>query len=472
MDKPGKDDVITLTIDDIASDVGGIGRFNGEYVVFVPQTVPGDQITAKIRKTKKKYAEARLLEITGPSPYRVIPECEYFGECNGCKMQNTLYGKQLSIKRKIVSDAFERIGGFQDLSVPDVIGSENIYFYRNKLEFSFSNDRWLTREDMQNENADRSFALGYHIPGFIDKIIDIKKCYLQSEISGRILNATRDFFKSRGTGIYSTKTHSGYLRFLVIRQSANTNDLMINLITHTEDPSLIEEYSVELSSKFPEVTTLINSISTTKAQVAMADNFNVIFGNGYIEEKIGNYRFKIMPNSFFQTNSKQCEVLFSNVLHIADLKPDDDVLDLYCGCGAISLFISKLVKTVYGVELNNDSIEMAKINAALNSVSNCNFEAADVKEFLERFEKNSGKGKRFETIILDPPRSGIHPGAAESLLKYGAKKIIYVSCNPATQARDVQMLSSKYNITAIQPVDMFPHTFHIENIVKLELKQF
>lgn len=469
MDKPRKDDVITLTIDDIASEGNGIGRFNGEYVVFVPQTVPGDLISAKIRKTKKKYSEAKLLEVTKPSPFRVTPECEYFGACNGCKMQNVQYSKQLEIKRKIVKDAFERIGGFENLNVPGVIGSENIYFYRNKLEFSFSNDRWLTIEDMQNENADRSFALGYHIPGFIDKIIDIRKCYLQSEVSGRILNVTRDFFKSRGTSVYSTKIHSGYLRFLVIRQSANTNDLMVNLITHTDEPALIAEYSQEISSKIPEVTTLLNSISTTKAQVAAADNFIVLYGKGFIEETIGNYRFKITPNSFFQTNSRQCEVLFQKALEIAEFNSSDNVLDLYCGGGAISLFISGHVKNVYGVELSAESIEMANLNAKLNNISNCEFEAKDVKDFLQEFNGDLNKHKRFDTIILDPPRSGIHPKAAEYLVEYGAEKIVYVSCNPGTQARDIQMLSSRYNITAIQPVDMFPHTFHIENVVKLEL---
>jgi 23S rRNA (uracil1939-C5)-methyltransferase len=469
VDKPRKDDIITLTIDDIVSDGRGIGRYNGEFVIFVPQTVPGDVITAKIRKTKKNYSEAKLLDVTVPSPFRVTPECEYFGTCNGCKMQNTGYSRQLEIKRKIVSDAFAKIGGFQDIKVPAVIGSQNIYFYRNKLEFSFSNDRWLTLEDMQNENADRSFALGYHIPGFIDKIIDIRKCYLQSIQSSKILNLTRDFFKSRNISVYSTKTHSGYLRFLVIRQSANTNDLMVNLITHTDEPTLIADYSIELKRNIPEVTTLINSISASKAQVASADNFSVLFGKGYIEEKIGDYTFKITPNSFFQTNSRQCEVLFQKALDIAEFNSSDNVLDLYCGGGAISIYISGHVKNVYGVELSTESIEMANVNAKLNNVGNCEFEAKDVKDFLQELTGDLNKHKRFDVIILDPPRSGIHPKAADYLLEYEAKKIIYLSCNTGTQARDLQLLSSKYKITFIQPVDMFPHTFHIENIVRLEL---
>ena len=467
IDKPKRDDIIELRIDDIGSEGKGIGRINGDFVVFVPNTVPGDHITAKIRKTKKKYAEAAVVEIIAASPQRAVPECEYFGTCNGCRMQNIDYDFQLEIKKQIVINSFERIGGFKNLEIPGVLGSNNIYFYRNKLEFSFSNNRWLTQSDMDIEGVERSFALGYHIPGFIDKILDVEKCYLQSEISNRILNLTRDFFKSRGVSIYSTKTHSGYLRFLIIRQSANTKDLMVNLITHNKDKNLINEYSEQLKEKVPEVSTLINSISESKAQVAKADTFNVITGNGFIEEKIGKFIFKITPNSFFQTNSKQCEKLFDTIIELGNFSKDENVLDLYCGCGAISLYISEYVNKVFGVELNNESIQIAHENSEINGIMNCDFAAYDVKDYLEVI-KNEKSGK-YNTFILDPPRSGIHPKAAEYILEYEPEKIIYVSCNPATQARDLQILAPKYNITKIQPVDMFPHTFHIENVVRLDL---
>lgn len=468
MDRPKRDEIYELRIDDIGSEGNGIGRINGEFVVFVPKTVPGDIVKAKIRKTRKNYSEARLLEITKDSEYRVMPECRYFGTCNGCKLQNVDYDFQLSTKRNIVKNSFERIGGFSGIDIPDVIGSENVYFYRNKLEFSFSGDRWLTEEDMNNENADRSFALGYHIPGSYDKIIDIYDCRLQSEVSNRILNLTREFFKTRNISVYSTKTGEGFLRYLVIRQSAKTNDLMVNLITFENDRELIEEYSESLREDVPEVTTLINSVSTSKAQVAQFEISNTIFGKGFIEEKIGNYRFKIMPGTFFQTNSIQCEKLFQKVVEFAKFEKSENVLDLYCGCGAISLYISGYVNRVYGVELSNDSIEMAKENAELNGVNNCEFEVYDVKDFLGQI--NNKADKHWDTFILDPPRSGIHPKVAEYILEYEPKKIIYVSCNPGTQARDLMMLSSKYEITDIQPVDMFPHTFHIENVVRLDLK--
>lgn len=468
MDKPKRDDIIDLRIDDIGSEGKGIGRINSDFVVFVPNTVPGDLIRAKVKKTKKNYAEAGLEEVVSASKHRIAPECEYFGTCNGCKLQNVDYEFQLEIKKQNVVNAFERIGGFSNLEIPKVLGSDDIYFYRNKLEFSFSNNRWLTAEDMMTENVERSFALGYHIPGFIDKILDIKKCYLQSEISNKILNLTRDFFKSGDVSIYSTKTHTGYLRFLIIRQSVNTSDLMVNLITHDENKDLIKEYSDRVKEHIPEVSTLINSISRSKAQVAQADYFNVIFGNGYIEEKIGKYKFKITPNSFFQTNSGQSKKLFDTIVRLADFSKNENVLDLYCGCGSISLYISKHVNKVFGVELSNESIQMAHENSEINNVMNCDFAAYDVKDYLEII-KNEKTGK-YDTFILDPPRSGIHPKTAEYILECAPEKIIYVSCNPATQARDLHLLAIKYNLTKIQPVDMFPHIFHIENVVRLDKK--
>ena len=467
MDKPKRDDIIEVSIEDIGAEGNGIGRLNGEFVVFVPQTVPGDIVKAKVKRTKKNYSECGLIEIISPSGKRVKPECGYFGVCNGCKMQHIDYAYQLELKKTNVQNAFERIGGFQGLAVPDALGAGNIYYYRNKLEFSFSNDRWLTAEDMNKENIDKSFALGYHIPGFIDKIIDINDCRLQSEVSVKILNLTREFFKSRNTSVYSTKTHTGYLRFLVIRQSANTPDLMVNLITHTENNELINEFSELLKNSIPEVTTFINSISETKAQVAYAEKYYVISGSGFIEEKIGNYRYKITPNSFFQTNSRQCETLFDKITELGDFKQNENVLDLYCGCGAISLFISGLVNSVYGVELNEGSIESARVNAGLNGVKNCEFESKDVKDYLAELKNTD---KTFDAFILDPPRSGIHPKAAEYILTCRPGKIIYVSCNPATQARDTALLQEQYNITKIQPVDMFPHTFHTENVIRLDLK--
>ncbi len=473
MTKLLKDDILEIDITSLGAEGSGIGRTADDFVVFVKNTVPGDKARIKVKKVKKNYAEAILIEIVENSALRTSPLCEYFGTCNGCRMQNIDYPHQLEIKLNIVKNAFERIGGFQNIEIPAVTGSEKIYFYRNKLEFSFSNQRWLTEKDINNENADKDFALGFHMPGFINKVIDIEKCHLQSEISNKILNLTRDYFKSRSESVYTTKTHSGFLRYLIIRQSACTPDLMVNLITFTENNNLINEFSEILKKEVPEITTFINSISASKAQVAQGDYSNTIFGDGYIKEKIGDYTFKITPSSFFQTNSLQAKKLFDTVLELGDFSKDENVLDLYCGAGAISIYISGYVKTVLGVEMNEEAIEMAKENAGLNNTANCEFLAHDVKEYLLNLSSTvipakAGIRNPPDSIILDPPRSGIHPKAAEYILALEPKNIIYVSCNPATQARDIKLLEEKYIITAMQPVDMFPHTFHIENVVRLD----
>lgn len=468
MNTPKKDEILEFTVMDLSFEGKGVAKTKSDFVVFINNTIPGDIVSARINKVKKNYAEAKLIEVLTPSENRVVPRCEYFGTCNGCKMQNLEYAHQIEFKKKSAADAFERIGGFENLFIPDIIGNDDIYYYRNKLEFSFSNSRWLTNEDKDTENADKSFALGFHIPKFIDKVLDLKRCYLQSELSNKILNLTRDFFKSRKITIYSTQTHTGYLRYLIIRQSSVTGELMVNLITTEEKPDLVKEYGDELKKEVPEVTTFINSISTSKAQVASGEKTIVVFGDGVITEHLGKFKFIISPMSFFQTNTMQAKKLFDTALKLANFTGNENVLDLYCGCGAISLYISEYVNKVMGVELSNESILSAHENAEINGVKNCDFVSYDVKDYLGIIK--SEKSVRYDTFILDPPRSGIHPKAAEYILEYEPEKIIYVSCNPTTQARDIKLLAEKYNITAIQPVDMFPHTYHIENIVRLDLK--
>lgn len=457
--------LIELKITDFGFEGKAIARTDDDFVVFVENAVPGDIINARIRKIKKNFAEARCEEVIIKSNNRTEPKCEYFGICNGCKIQNMKYEEQLETKRKSVVNAFERIGGFKDTFVPPVIGSDSIYYYRNKLEFSFSANKWLTQDDLTKEKVDKSFALGFHIPKFVDKVLDINVCYLQSEASTRILNFTRRFFKEQNVTIYSTKTHEGYLRFLVIRQSDISKQILVNLVTSGEKPELMNEYENQMKQEIPEVSSFVNTISTTRAQVAIGDYSNTISGNGYIEEYIGKYRFKINPGSFFQTNTLQAQKLFDKIVELGNFNKTDNVLDLYCGCGAISLYVSEHVNEVTGVELFEESIDSAKENAANNHVNNCQFVAYDVKDYLKNLALNNHG--RFDVIILDPPRSGIHPKAAQYLLEYEAPKIIYVSCNPTTQARDVKLLSGKYRIAEMQPVDMFPHTFHIENIITL-----
>lgn len=463
-----KNDKLKLKISAMTSDGRGIARTDTDFVIFVNHAIPGDLVNAVIKRKGRNFAEASITDIVEVSPYRILPECSHFGICNGCKLQNTKYEYQLELKRQNVKDAFERIGGFIDQPIPDVIGSDNTYFYRNKIEFSFSNNRWLTIEDLHANVTDKHFALGFHMPNYIDKVLDITKCYLQSDASNKILNFTRDFFKIRNETIYSTKTHTGYLRYLVIRQSSTTNEILVNLITSYENNELIREYSEFLKKEIPLVTTLVNSVSTIKAQVAQGDFSVTIFGDDYITECIDYFKFKITPGSFFQTNSLQTKKLFDYIIKLANFSKNDEVLDLYCGAGAISIFISASVDHVTGVELSDESIVNARENCELNQIKNCEFISFDVKDYLRSLINS--ESKRYNIFILDPPRSGLHPKAIEYINQYKPNKIIYVSCNPSTQARDVKLLSEKYNITAIQPVDMFPQTFHIENIVRLGLK--
>ncbi|MBS1519318.1 MAG: 23S rRNA (uracil(1939)-C(5))-methyltransferase RlmD [Bacteroidetes bacterium] len=474
-------DELSVKIIDLNSEGKGITRTAEGFVIFTEKALPGDEALIRIRKKKSNYAEARLLEIINPSPFRRDPQCEYFGTCGGCKVLNYEYIKQLEYKTNVVKTALSKIGGFKDLSVPDAIGCREIYYFRNKMEYSFSDDEWksdYSREETNNDKPDKAedgYALGLHVPGFHSKIINIEKCLLQSEYSNQLLKFTSRFFRERKISVYSTKTHSGFLRFLVLREGKNTGEFMLNLITSSYNEILIREYVENLNSSFPGITTIINSISEKKAQIAVADKEIILKGKGYIYEKLntgiesGELNFRISSGSFFQTNSLQAEVLFKKAVELSGLKNTDNVLDLYCGGGSISLFISNFVNKVLGAEVVQSAVDDANINKELNNSLNTEFITADIKDFLTGFREIS----EFNKVILDPPRSGLHPKICEILSESDFEKIIYVSCNPHTQARDMQIICSKerYKIENIQPVDMFPHTYHIENIVTLARKE-
>jgi len=465
-----KGDEIVIDVTSLSTDGKGISKTEEGFVIFSEHTLPGDKVKLKINKTKKNYAEAVPLEFLGHSPFRVEPICSHFGTCGGCKVQNYDYDKQIEFKTQAVKDAFQRIGGFENLTIPDTLKCDEIFYYRNKMEFSFSDDIWRVKADMESTEK---FGLGLHVPGFHSKILNIEKCYLQSELSNEILNFSRGFFKSKGTSIYTTKTHSGFLRFLIIRESKNTKDTMVNLVTYEFDEELMKEYSGEISNRFPDVKTLVNSFSQKKAQIAFGDTSNILFGSGYILEHLNNggkdFKYKISPNSFFQTNTKQAENLFNIAEDFLELKSTDNVLDLYCGAGSISIYISEKVNKVTGVELISDAIENAKENAELNKIKNADFVLSDIKVFFETIE-NAKKYIKCNKVILDPPRSGLHPDICKILSESNFEKICYISCNPVTQARDLKLICEKgrYEIEKMQPVDMFPHTYHIENVVSLK----
>ncbi len=465
-----RDEIVELSIDSIAFEGKSIARVEG-FVVFVDGAVPGDVVRAKIYKKKKGYAEAKLLEVISASPHRVEAPCQYFGVCGGCRWQHLEYSEQSRYKRQHVIDALERTGGL-NLQVEDITAAKEIYGYRNKIEMTFSNrPYWI------HENDPATVALGFHAPGRYDKAIDILHCYLADEK----VNAIVDWFrkaidpesrlrKELGLTLYESKPHTGLLRFLTIRKSFHTGEYMVNLVVLNADPA-VDRLAEKLHADLPFVSTLASTVNTTRSQVATGIVDKIHFGQGYITEKLGRYSFRISPLSFFQTNTVQAEHLYDAAMRAVGEK-HDVIYDMYSGTGSIAIYMSELAGHVYGFELVHSAVEDAGENAALNDIGNVSFLQTDLLDLFkgtdiaENFERlNIPKP---DLVLLDPPRSGLHPKIASNLHLLGAKKIVYVSCNPMTQARDVkEIVSHGYQATHSQPVDMFPQTYHIENVMTL-----
>ncbi len=475
-----KGDLLELEITGYAFEGKGVAKIIKEvhspeeepkkFVIFVSGTYPGDKVLAQIGKIRKSYAEARVKELLKSSEFRISARCKYFSVCGGCQQQNLNYNQQIRYKEEQVKDIFERIGGLKEFESLPILPSEKQYFYRNKMEYSFARKRWLSELEISSmqEIPDKDFALGLHIPGMYDKVLDIDECFLQSELSNRILNFTRFFFKSRSILIYSTQNHDGFLRNLVIRQSQNSSDLMVNLVTSQENERLFIDYSDSLVKEFPEITTIINNINLKKAQVATGDYEIVFHGPGYIHDYIGNWKFRISANSFFQTNTEQAESLYQTALNFAQFNGNEIVYDLYSGAGTIPIFISKNIYKIFGFESVEPAIADARRNTELNNVENFEPILADLnKSFLPIVEEL--KIPRPDIIIADPPRSGMNPKTVADIINLRPEKVVYISCNPATQARDVKLLTEGgYRLEKIRPVDMFPHTYHIENVALLK----
>jgi len=473
-------DKITVEITDAGFEGKAVGRHNG-LVVFVNNGVPGDKLIVKVIKVKKDYIEAIIENIIEPSPIRVEPRCKYFGVCGGCKWQNIDYKHQLKWKEKQVIDIFERIGGFANPPVQSIIGSDETFFYRGKMEFSFSRKQWIRKEttpiaEIKNSNKPNTLEkqgifLGLHSPQRYDSVIDIDKCYLQSEISNKILRFTKNFARAKKLTVYDTKDHEGYLRFLVIREGKQTKEIMVNLVTYKHDHNIMREYSSEISKEIPEITSIVNTINPRKAQIAFGEKEIVYHGNDGFNERLGNYIFKISPSSFFQANVLQTEKLYQTVKRFAEFKKSDIVFDFYSGIGTISIYISNEVKEVIGIESLESAVADAKINAQINNATNCKFLCGDLKDKLTKDNDWLSSYPQPDVVIIDPPRSGMHPGVVKEILRILPERIVYISCNPATQARDIKLLcESKYKLIKLQPVDMFPHTYHIENVALLHIR--
>jgi 23S rRNA (uracil1939-C5)-methyltransferase len=457
-----------LPITDYASEGKSLGRVEGK-VIFVEGAVPGDVADIFITKNKKDWAEGKAINFTEYSNQRTEPFCIHFGICGGCKWQMLPYQKQLEYKQQEAEQILMRIGKVDLPERLPIIPSDNTIHYRNKLEFTFSNKRYLTSKEINKaEPIPQENALGYHAPGIFDKIIDIKECWLMDEINNLVRNSIREYAVENNLSYYDIKEHKGFLRNIIIRY-CTTGELMINMVFGYDDKTAIKKLLDYLLEKISAITTLLYTINPKWNDSIYDLDPQVYFGEGYITEMLGEFKFKISPKSFFQTNTKQAEKLYGAAKEFASLKGNETVYDLYCGTGSIGIFLSRQSKKIIGVDLIEESINDAKQNALLNNIEHAHFFAGDVIEVCtEAFFTEHGKP---DVIITDPPRAGMHEKLIIKILEMEAPKIVYVSCNVATQARDINLLSEKYNVEKIQPLDMFPHTHHIECVALLKLKQ-
>jgi len=456
-----------LVMENYAAEGKSLARVEGK-VIFVENTIPGDEVDVLLRKNKKDWGEGIALHYHKLSDLRVEPFCQHFGVCGGCQWQMLPYAQQLQYKQQQVTDNLKRIGKVVLPEIMPIIGAEETTRYRNKMEYTFSNKRFLLAEELNNPaiTPDENVA-GFHARGFFDKVVPIYECHLQSEPTNFIRLAVWEYAKQHKLSHYDIKNHTGFLRNLLIR-IATTGEILVNLVVGYEDKKIRIALLEFIQQKFPEITTLLFTINT-KRNDSMIDLEPTVFtGKGYIVERLEDFEFKISPKSFFQTNTKQGEKLYKVAREFAELNGTQTVYDLYCGTGSIGIFVSKLAKKIVGVEVVEEAIADAKENALVNHLENASFFAGDVIDICDdAFFEHHGKP---DVIITDPPRAGMHEKLVKKLLEIAAPTIVYVSCNPATQARDLALLNEKYEVTKIQPVDMFPHTLHIENVVQLKLR--
>lgn len=447
-------ELVKLEITDLAFDGKAVAHMDGK-VVFLKGGLPGETVLAEIVREKARYNQGIVREIVLPSADRVPAICEHFDQCGGCTWQDLTYQKQLEFKTKQVADCLSHLGKLDDVKVRDAIGSVELFFYRNKMEFSF------------NVDPDNDFTLGLHRRGHFDQIFDVNQCHLQSETSNRIIKWMRDFVRDNNLPVYDVYNHTGYFRFLMIRDAKRTGQVMVNIVTNYGDLPLRAELVKGLTKAVPEITTIVHNQNGQKSNIATGEIESVVYGTGYTEEKLFNCTFRIRANSFFQTNSHQTETLYRTAFNVMRPEKEDKVLDLYCGAGSIGILLARYVKHVVGVELVEDAVSAARENAEINHVANVQFHHSDVKGYLKSLTEEETD---FDTVIVDPPRAGLNPKVVKVLLKMKPKKLMYISCNPATFARDAEKLvAGGYSLKEVIPVDMFPHTMHIELVSRFDL---
>mgnify|MGYP001077127095 FL=1 len=462
--RPKKGDELELTVESLAFGGKGVAHLNG-YVIFIKGALPDQKVLARLTKRRNGYGEAKTLEILKETPSYITSKCDHFPTCGGCSFQDFDYYAQIEQKKAQVIDLFRRIGHMDKPKLNQVVPAEEIFHYRNKMEFSFSNRRWVLPEE--EENAEADFALGLHIPGRFDKILDISTCWIQKPIANEILNTVRNVAQKTGLAPYDIREHSGYLRHLIIRLGERTDEVMVNIVTSREEKELLEPIVEGIKKVHPSVTSIVNNITRRRAGVSYGEWEVLLHGRPTITERLGDFTFEISANSFFQTNSVQGEKLYKIARDFAEFRGDEILYDLYCGTGSTSIFMAQQVKQVYGFEVVPPAVEDAVRNAVSNGIINCRFFPANLDKF---FRKSSilSEIEPPDIVFLDPPRAGMHPKLVNDVVDMSPEKIVYISCNPSTQARDVALLSEKgFKLKNLAMVDMFPHTPHIETVALL-----
>ena len=462
-----KNDIIECRIESIAFGGKGVAKY-ASFVIFVKNALPGQVLKVRIQKLKKNYAEAVIYELLEQSPEYIDPPCPYFYDCGGCTLQHTPYQNQLAVKKQQIAEVFRQLGQFENLAIEAPLASPEIWAYRNKMEFSASDERWILQS---NDNAsDPHFAIGLHPPGRFDKVVDIEQCLLQDEERNKLLLLIRDYFREKNISLYNPRKHHGFLRNVVIRKGVRSDELMVNLVTFEKRPELLSELVREMIQQFPTIVSVINTITSSWGMSVHGEEELTLFGEKLIHDQIGKLHYEIAPAAFFQTNTLGAELLYETIASFANLKGSETVWDFYTGTGSIALYLAPFAKELIGFEVHSEAIKNAKFNAELNKITNCQFIEANLDSFLQKEQEIISSLPQPDLAVVDPPRSGLNPKFIRQLIKLRVPRLIYVSCNPATMARDIRILvDNGYNLSHLQPVDMFPHTWHIETVTALTL---
>jgi len=462
---------IDLYLEKLAFGGKALGRVDG-FVVFVDQGIPGQKVRVRITRKKAQFAEGRVVSVVEQSPDYVVPRCRHFGFCGGCRWQDLVYQEQLQWKRRQVQECLQHLAGLRPEDIKPAAASPEQYFYRNKMEFTFAPWPWLRVEDMAAGHSPEALgsALGLHMPGSFNRVFNLSECFLQSPLTASLVAEVRQWVRNSGIPVYDTKGHTGFWRFLVLREGKRTGQWLLHLITTDQgDMQKVAALAAHLRERFRGITSLVHSVNGKKAQVAQGGRSRILWGPGYIEEELQGRRFRISAESFFQTNTAAAEALYGAVIRLGEFSGRATVWDLYCGAGSIALSLADRVDRVLGFELVETAVADAYVNKELNRVDNCQFLSGDLKDRIREALKSS-QYPRPDVVVTDPPRAGMHPQVIQALLELAPPKIVAVSCNPATLARDIVLLQEKYEIVAVEPFDLFPHTAHIECVVRLEKK--